>query len=91
VIVYCRDHAKYVGLVDLHADGSPEFATRNPRWRRRNSVEMGRPEERNNSWTKLRVTTRPEVRGWCHDCGERWIEVETLLSAFDRGRSSIRA
>jgi hypothetical protein len=50
---------------------------------------MGHPEDRNNCWTKLREWTRPEVRGWCRDCGERLIKVTTVLSAFERGRSTI--
>jgi hypothetical protein len=89
VIVYCRKDSGYVGLVNLHADGSPQFATKSPRWRGRHAAEMGHPEDRNNSWTKLRQWSRPEVRGWCRDCGERWIKVTTLLSAFERGRSTI--
>jgi hypothetical protein len=89
VIVYCQDDSGYVGLVNLHANGSPQFATHNPRWRGRDSAAMGHPEDRNNSWTKLSETTLPEVRGWCRDCGERWIKVTTLLSAFERGRSTI--
>ena len=89
MIIYCREHARSMGKVNLHGSGSPQFVTRSPRWRDRHSAAMGHPDDLNNSWTNLREWTRPEVRAWCRVCGDRPIKVTTLLAAFEGGRASI--
>ncbi len=38
--VWCRQHAQLLGLVRLHGGDWPEFASRSPRWHKRNSIEL---------------------------------------------------
>lgn len=89
--VYCRQHARWIGVVDLAPGGFPQFHTRHPRWRDRFSAAVGRPGQRSNEFTNLREWSQPEVRGWCRVCGERRVAVTTLLEAFEEGRPTVSA
>jgi hypothetical protein len=90
VIVYCGDHNRSMGVVDMSPGGFPQFHTRSPRWRDRHAAELGHPDWRSNSWTNLREWTQPEVRAWCRDCdGARGLSVAALLAAFEEGRPKI--
>jgi hypothetical protein len=90
VNVWCRDHAQLLGLVRLHGCAWPEFASRSPRWHKRNSIELRHGEDHFNSWTNLREWTRPEIEAkGCQECGPRMLAVSTLLEAFENGRDKI--
>jgi hypothetical protein len=91
VIVYCRDHGRAIGVVDLNpVGGFPQFHERTPRWRNRHAATIGEPNERSNSRTNLREWTRPVVEAHgCRECGRRMLEVGTLVAAFDRGLAKI--
>jgi hypothetical protein len=87
VIVYCDPHAGGLGEVALNpVGGFPEFRYRTPRFRDRYKAFYG-IEDRHNGLINLREWGRETISvNGCRDCGEREIDVATLLTEFDRGR-----
>jgi len=90
VIVYCRDHGNAAAIVERNpVRGFVELRWREPRFRNHHAKALG-IDGRHNAWFRLEETTRPTVNvNGCRECGEREIEVVTLLTAFDLGRSTI--
>ena len=88
--IYCREHGRSLGIVRLHRGAWPELVSRSPRWRDRHSVAVGHPEEPGNSFSNLSLWGRPEIEAkGCRECGPRMLEVETIVRAFEEGRSKI--
>ena len=90
MIVYCREHGRAHGEVRLQpVGGFPEFRYREPRFRDRDAAMLG-IEGRHNGGINLREWSRPTISSnGCRECGDREIKVATLLTGFDRGRSTI--
>jgi hypothetical protein len=86
VIVYCRVHGRSIGIVKRQTGGFPSFETRHPRYR---DHHYPYDDDRSNSFTNLRRTSRSEVDAWCRECGRRPVSVAALVAAFEEGRSKL--
>jgi hypothetical protein len=90
VIVYCRSHARALGVVRRNpVGGFVEFKHRDARFRDRDAQEWGM-DAHDTSFVRLDEWTRPmvESRG-CRDCGVRDLPVAALVEAFEEDRAKV--
>jgi hypothetical protein len=90
--VYCREHGKSLGVVELSPVGVRKFVYRSARWRDRHAA-MAQIEGRHNANEHLddrgRGVTTVKTDA-CGQCGRRDLPINDLIAAFEAGLPKIR-